>query len=131
MFPDRTHSSSTHFITSSRNPLLKAVRRAAERGTLTEKGFCVAETPHLLEEALRSRCEIDSVLAAESAADQAAEMLGSLPIPLLRMPDQLFASVAATENSQGVIALVRPNGADISAALGPEALVTILDGLQD
>jgi hypothetical protein len=43
-------------ITSAANPLLKDVRRAIARGTLTETGLCVAESFHLLEEALRSDC---------------------------------------------------------------------------
>jgi RNA methyltransferase, TrmH family len=35
---------------------MKDVRRAIGRGGLTSQGWCVAETVHLLEEALRSRC---------------------------------------------------------------------------
>ncbi len=35
-------------------------------GSLTSEGWCVAETFHLLEEALRSDCEVKVVLAAES-----------------------------------------------------------------
>ena len=41
-------------ITSAANPLLKDVRRAIARGGLTAEGWCVAETFHLLEEALRA-----------------------------------------------------------------------------
>src|ERR1039457_6697383 len=58
-------------ITSAANPLLKDVRRAIARGTLTEQGWCVAETFHLLEEALRSECEVKIVLAAESVRSAA------------------------------------------------------------
>ena len=61
-------------ITSAANPLLKDVRRAIARGGLTRQGWCVAETFHLLEEALRSGCDVKMVLAAESARD-AAEAL--------------------------------------------------------
>ena len=53
-------------LTSARNPLLKEVRKAIARGTITEEGFAVAESFHLLEEALRSDCEIRAVFAAES-----------------------------------------------------------------
>ena len=53
-------------ISSAANPLLKDVRRAIVRGGLTGQGWCVAETFHLLEEALRSDCEVKVVLAAES-----------------------------------------------------------------
>ena len=52
-------------ITSAANPLLKDVRRAVARGSLTDEGWCIAETLHLLEEALRGPCEIKAVLAAE------------------------------------------------------------------
>src|ERR1035441_9232291 len=54
-------------IASAANPLLKEVRHAVARGTLTAGGCCVAETFHLLEEALQSPCEVKTVLAAESA----------------------------------------------------------------
>ena len=53
-------------VTSPRNPLLKEVRKAILRGTTTEDGFSIAESFHLLEEALRSDCEISTVFAAES-----------------------------------------------------------------
>ena len=51
-------------IVSAANPLLKDVRRAIARGGLTSEGWAVAETFHLLEEALRSDCEVMTVLAA-------------------------------------------------------------------
>ena len=58
-------------ITSAANPLLKDVRRAIARGGLTAEGWCVAETFHLLEEALRSDCDVKMVLAAESVRSAA------------------------------------------------------------
>jgi tRNA G18 (ribose-2'-O)-methylase SpoU len=53
-------------LTSPRNPLLKEIRKAILRGTTTEEGYAVAESFHLLEEALRSDCDISAVFAAES-----------------------------------------------------------------
>src|SRR5437763_328945 len=53
-------------VTSAANPLIKDVRRAAHQGGLTENGLCIAESFHLLEEALRSDREIPVVLAADS-----------------------------------------------------------------
>ena len=52
-------------VSSDRNPLLKEVRRAVARGTLTDDGFAVAEGFHLLEEALASDCEIRAVIVSE------------------------------------------------------------------
>jgi tRNA G18 (ribose-2'-O)-methylase SpoU len=96
-------------ITSAANPLLKEVRRAVARGSLTEGGCCVAETFHLLDEALRSGSEVRTVLAAESARTavvaQGRRLAG---VKVAVLPDALFAGIAATESSQGVMALVQP-----------------------
>ena len=118
-------------ITSAANPLLKDVRRAISRGALTEQGWCVAETPHLLEEALRSQCEVKAVLASESALGTASAQVRRLPVKLVSMPDALFAGIAGTETSQGVIALVKPPEWKLEQLFRPPALVVVLDGLQD
>src|SRR5216684_7067953 len=96
-------------LTSPRNPLLKEVRKAILRGTLTEDGLCVAESFHLLEEALRSDCAVKAVLAArsvQSAVETHVRRLQGIRVAVL--PDALFQSLASTESSQGVMALVEP-----------------------
>ena len=112
-------------ITSAANPLLKDVRRAIVRGGLTDRGWCVAETSHLLEEALRSHCEVHLVLAAES---HAAEFAG---VKTVVVPDALLRSVAGTETSPGVIALVKPPEWKLEHLFRGVPLVVVLDGLQD
>ncbi len=119
-------------VTSPHNPLVKEARRAARAGTLTEQGFCVAEGLHLLEEALRSGCPVEAVLVAERAA-AVVEALGPAPGGgrLLRLADKVFDSVASTESSQGVMALVKPpafTAADVMARASP---LVVLDGIQD
>lgn len=111
-------------ITSAANPLLKDVKRAIARGGLTEQGWCVAETAHLLEEAVRSGCEIHMVLAADAAR---------LPsgVRAVRVPDALLRSVSGTETSPGVIALVQPREWTLDRLFAGEPLVAVLDGLQD
>ena len=118
-------------ITSAANPLLKDVRRAISRGSLTEQGWCVSETFHLLEEALRSNCEVRTVLAAESALPAVEAQLGRLAVKIAVLPDALFAGVADTQTSQGVIALVKPPQWNLEQLFRPQALVVVLDGLQD
>src|SRR5208282_4532536 len=96
-------------LLSARNPLLKDVRKAIARGSTTEDGLAVAESFHLLEEALRSDCEIAAVFAAESvrtAVESHVRGLKSVRVTVL--PDELFRSISSTEASQGVMALVRP-----------------------
>jgi TrmH family RNA methyltransferase len=111
-------------ITSAANPLLKEVRRAIARGGLTEEGWCVAETVHLWEEAVRSHCEVKLVLAAES---QASRVEGTKVV----VPDELLRKVAGTESSPGVIALVKPPEWKLEDLFRGKPLVVVLDGLQD
>jgi TrmH family RNA methyltransferase len=88
----------------------------------------VAETRHLLEEALRSRCRVKQVLAAESLRDQLPPLEG---IKLAILPDVLLQKVSGTEASQGVIALVEPPEWKLEQLFDGRALVVVLDALQD
>jgi TrmH family RNA methyltransferase len=119
-------------ITSAANPLIKDVRRAIGRGGLTSDGCCVAETFHLLEEALRSKCEVKVVLVAasvESAAE--AHVRGRNGVKIAVLPDELFATVSGTEAAQGVMALVKPPEWNLPHLFRGSPLVVVLDGLQD
>jgi TrmH family RNA methyltransferase len=119
-------------ITSAANPLLKEVRRAIVRGGLTERGWCVAESFHLLEEALRSDCQVKLVLAAESARSAVEVRLRGLPgIRMAALPDALFQRLSGTETSQGVMALVQPPAWELEQLFRGCPLVVVLDGLQD
>ena len=119
-------------ITSAANPLLKDVRRAIVRGSLTSQGWCVAETFHLLEEALRSECEVKVVLVAESVRSAAEAHVRRLPgVKLVVIPDALLQNVSGTEASQGVMALVQPPEWKLEQLFRGRSLVVVLDGLQD
>lgn len=119
-------------ITSAANPLLKDVRRAIARGGLTDEGWCVAETFHLLEEALRSDCEVKIVLASESVRSAAeAHVRGLRGVKVAVTTDALLQSVSGTETTQGVLALVKPPGWKLEQLFRGCPLVVVLDGLQD
>jgi len=108
---------------SDKNPLVKQIRRAVSKGTLTEDGYAVAEGAHLLEEALAAKCEVGAVIVAESA---------HLHYPQARIvSDKTFRELASTETPQGVMALVRPALATLEQMMRGEALVVVLDGVQD
>jgi TrmH family RNA methyltransferase len=115
-------------LTSPANPLLRDIRRAAARGELTEDGLWVAEGFHLLEEALRSQCAIPVVLASEEVSGRVPAKAATRHVVV---PDKLFQSIAATETSQGVIALVKPPEWRIADLFRGNGLVMVLDGLQD
>jgi len=124
--------SKTEFLTSPANPLLKEVRRALLRGALTREGCCVAEGFHLLEEALRSDCRVEAVLAAESvrsAVESHVRRLAGLRLAVL--PDSLFQDLSGTEAPQGVMALVRPPQWSLEQLFRGKPLVMVLDGVQD
>src|SRR5262249_18698169 len=116
-------------ISSAANPLIKDVRRAIARGGLTEEGLCLAETFPLLEAALRSHCEVKTVLSAESAQAAVEEYLGRLNgVRLTVLPDALFQTIAATQTTQGVLALVQPPAWTPEQLFRGTPLLAVLDG---
>ncbi len=119
-------------LSSDKNPLLKQVRRAVARGSLTEDGYAVAESFHLLEEALASDCEIGAVIVAESVKSTvAAHVRGLKRTRVVAVRDSIFAELASTEATQGVIALVRPPAWTLEQLLRGKTLIAVLDGVQD
>src|SRR5712691_6734417 len=97
--PDQT-------LRSEQNPLLREVRHAAARGSLTPEGWAIAEGFHLLKEAMAAGCEIGAVIAAESVWER---------LPFERLPaarwmkvtDRVLGGLASAETPQGVITLVK------------------------
>ncbi len=119
-------------ITSAHNPILKEVRRAVTRGGVTNDGLCVAEGFHLLEEALRSGLEIPVILATESAISAAAGLAKDAEkTRFLTTSEALFRDFSSTENSQGLITLVRPPAWSEDDLFTSRALVLVLEGIQD
>lgn len=132
MFGEHTRKLSQSTITSAQNPLLKEIRKAVAKGSTTPDGFCVAETPHLAEEALRSPCEVSTlILSEEVSAGVERHLLAIRRVPVVRLSPELFKGIAATEAPQGVIALAKPPDWAVSDVLLSRALAVVLDGIQD
>lgn len=111
-------------LTSTHNRVIKEIRRAIAQGGLTRDGFCVAEGPRLLEEAVRSGCEIGFVLSAGRVVD--------LPrVRVIEVTEALLRSISATQTPQGVLALVRPRSWTVEQVTAGQALVVVLDGIQE
>jgi TrmH family RNA methyltransferase len=118
-------------IASIHNPLVKKIRKAAQKGALTDDGFCVAEGFHLLKEAVRSGCEIEAVLASEGN-EQSAEQMTRGRAAVIGVAGKLFAQLSSTETPQGVVALVRPPAWTSDDIFRPDNyLVLALDGVQE
>jgi TrmH family RNA methyltransferase len=126
-------AASRQVISSAANPLLKEVRRAVRQGTATSDGCVIAESFHLLEEALRSGRDCTMVLASEAAERQVRAIFTAAhrDVPLRLVEGSLFDKIAGTETPQGVIALVRPPVWALDDLFQGPALVVVLDGLQD
>ena len=119
-------------LLSDKNPLVKQVRKAVAKGSLTDDGFCVAEGFHLLEEALKTSAEIGAVIVAESVQDAVEDMLHrerDLRIAAVRDAD--FTGLSSTETPQGVLALVKPPAWTMDDVFRARALVAVLEGIQD
>jgi TrmH family RNA methyltransferase len=118
-------------LLSEKNPLLKQVRRAIQKGSLTEDGFAVAEGFHLLEEALKSNATIGTVIVAQSVKDAITSHVKGLRVRVVTIRDADFSALASTETPQGVIALVKPPEWTLDQLLRGRAMVAVLDGVQD
>jgi len=103
-----------------------------QHGTLTPDGCCVAESFHLLEEALRSDRRVRTILTAASVTATVTSHVRHLAgIRVVPVPDAIFREISSTETTQGVIALVEPPAWTLDQLIRGNALVVILDGVQD
>lgn len=120
-------------ITSPQNSLLREIRRAAARHSVTESGYWLAEGFHLLDEALHSRCEIGCILSAERNHDRVMTLWANAPAArLVFVPDAVFSSISAVETAQGVLALVRPKAWSWDDLFhDTHSLLLVLDQIQD
>lgn len=118
-------------LTSTKNPRLQAVRRAAATGRPTEEGLIVAEGPHLLEEALRGAWQVEQVLATPDAINRHAELLSRTDAEILEVAARAFGSMASTETSQELLVLLRARAWTWEDMARGDALIVVLDGMQD
>ena len=122
----------TEPITSAQNPLIKSIKRAIAKGGLTDDGWAVAESFHLLEEALRSDVQVHAILTADSIQSAVATRVkGLLGVRMHTLSDGLFREISSTESPQGVIALVEPPAWTLDQVLRGQSLVAVLDGIQE
>ena len=120
------------YIESPSNPLIKDVRRAVARSAATRDGLWVAESFHLLDEALKSKLTIRDVLATASARAQVERRLrGHGEVSLKIVEEGLLQQIASTETTQGVLALVEPPKWNLDDLFRGKPLVVALDGVQD
>ncbi|MFL6429094.1 MAG: TrmH family RNA methyltransferase [Acidobacteriaceae bacterium] len=131
--PAGTLRSRPRLIESRQNPRVKELRAALSRSGRTPSGLIAIEGEHLVTEALRSHLRFATIFLREgyecpTALPQDAEHL--------LLPAGIFASAVATEQPQGIAALVHPPAFTPEMLFRTSAplvrpLILVLDGLQD
>ncbi len=119
-------------VESTANAAVKQLRKSLRQGGLFAGRFWVAESPKLLDEALRSGLHVP-VIYAEAArirefqAQFGARFRGEW-IPL---GERALESLVSVETSQGLVALVECPRIDEEAFFSQQRLLVVLDRIQD
>ena len=111
-------------ITSRKNPLLQQVRKLlSSRKAREEAGLYAADGIKLLAEAVRYCPGLDTVILSEGVEAELPEN-----VRLIRVPEDVMASVSPMETPQGALFLCRlPE----KKAFLPKPGMLLLDGIQD
>jgi TrmH family RNA methyltransferase len=120
-------------IASRQNPRVKELRAALSRSGRTPAGLVAIEGEHLVAEALRSRLRFAAVFLREGYQPSFTLPDGA---EHLLLPADVFASAVATEQPQGIAALIHPPAFTAETffrpvPLIPATLIVVLAGLQD
>lgn len=121
---------SVHILTPGKhNPRLADIRRAVNRGSLTDDGLLPVEGPKLIQEAEESGLEIDSLFIRTDVEPDGLKT--NAKVYVLDQPS--FRRIQSTEHSQGVIALVRTKKSTVTgiAANAGSGPIVVLARLQD
>ena len=117
-------------ITSRANARVKQLRAAFAGHARLSGGMVAIEGEHLLEEALRSGMVLKTVFVREG---REVPILKTVPrrVEVLRLTEDVFASVVETQSPQGVAALIVPPVRELEDVMHGVPLILIAAGLQD
>ena len=111
-------------ITSRKNPLLQQVKKLlSSRKAREEAGLFAADGIKLLEEAIRYFPGLDTVILSEGVEMQLPE-----GVRLIRVPEDVMASISPMETPQGALFLCRMPE---RKGFAPKPGMLLLDGIQD
>lgn len=108
-------------ITSLKNPKVAAWKALKDRKVRRESGCFLVEGRKMVEEALASAFDVETVLVQEGM-----ELPDGLSMPVYELPAHVLAAVCDTKTPQGIAAVVRMKE---QSALGKH--IVVLDGVQD
>ncbi len=111
-------------ITSRKNPFLQQVKKLlSSKKVREEAGLFAADGTKLLQEAVRYCDGLDTVILSDGVEAQVPE-----GIRLIRVPEDVMASISPMETPQGALFLCRlPE----RKAFSPKPGMLLLDGIQD
>ena len=118
-------------ISSRANARVKQLRAAFLGQARLSGGMVAIEGEHLLEEALRSGMVLRTVFVSERRGVPKVVPRG---VEVVRLTDDVFASVVETQTPQGVAALTVPPVFGLDDVMGPPgtaALILVAAGVQD
>ncbi|HEY3988624.1 MAG TPA: RNA methyltransferase [Acidobacteriaceae bacterium] len=127
--PAGTLRTRPRLIESRQNPRVKELRAALARTGRTPEGLIAIEGEHLVSEAMRSQLRFAAVFLCEGYQPET-----ELPQDAkhLLLPADVFRSAIATEQPQGIAALVHPPAFSTDAIFRAAVpLILVLAGLQD
>ena len=108
-------------ITSLKNPKVAAWKALKDRKGRRESGCFLVEGRKMVEEALASAFDVETVLVQEGM-----ELPDGLTMPVYELPAHVLTAVCDTKTPQGIAAVVRMKE---QSALGKH--IVVLDGVQD
>jgi RNA methyltransferase, TrmH family len=126
--------SSPRRVESRQNARVKELRAGLSRGMRTAHNHIAVEGLHLVQEAIESGLNLDTVFLQEGN-EELLQQFPSGSAEVLILTEDVFLSATVTEHPQGVAALVGAPQFTVQtmfpAAPGPAPLLVIAGGLQD
>jgi RNA methyltransferase, TrmH family len=126
--------SSPRRVESRQNARVKELRAGLSRGMKTAHDHIAVEGLHLVQEAIKSGLNLDTVFLQEGH-EELLQQFPSGSAEVLILTEDVFLSATMTEHPQGVAALVEAPQFTVQGMFpttpGPAPLVVIAAGLQD
>jgi TrmH family RNA methyltransferase len=121
-------------VTSRGNPVVKRFREVARQGRLGDT--VLLDGPHLLEEALKSRVEVEVAAFSDASLDRRSTLASAVARSGARVvtaPTALLEAIAPVRQPSGVVALARMNQVSVEQAVasGLPQLILFLESVQD
>lgn len=119
-------------ITSKENNTIKDIKKLKDKKYRNETGRFIIEGFRFVEEGLKSSFTIDKIIVKESVVekfkDKFQDYIDNNEDKIYVTSDSIFKTIAATENSQGVLAAVKINNELHTAK---EGIYILIDKVQD